>query len=455
MSSLNGLLYVLPFLSDLEEDRVFPEFFKMVGNHHFMFRLAERLGGHPLILFPSYTAEKLDEISLIDEGNIVPKESHEFLQVFSEAISPLDSIKRNAQAVSRGESSFSNKQNIHRTVEQINRFLVSANRTKIDRVPVLSIPIMKEYSLARDHVREMLLNQQWIRQLISFFQFITDNNVKACTRLKIDSFLFNKEGKIEKFLMYNLLERANASSTEVLLHNLKVFEALINDFSGELYESGYKEDQHDSDFNVLMIALSRKIYAFDDFNEIILFLDQQERGDRTPEKVAVFLDTANIFTGLHTYDIDFSRLLTQVFGEKKNISEQYAALFYPKYESESKTSYEKARRDEFKSILEAQGFHVITASNGREKAKVIENGVEMDADDLKLIAKMKERIGVYRKILVLTGDKHFLPIMKEYEERGVEVNVISIHPDDTSQEIRTHFKNRHHFITDYWESILI
>ena len=272
----------------------------------------------------------------------------------------------------------------------------------------------------------------------------------------MDSFLFNKEGEIKHFLMYNLLDRSSAPELEVLLHNLKVFQALIQDFSGELYGSGsYREDQHNSDFNLLMIALSKKEYAFDDFNEIAAFLDQQGKRAKIQEKIAVFLDTANIFTGLHTYDIDFSKLLSQVFGEKKNITEQYAALFYPEYESESKTRFEKARRDEFKLALEAQGFQVLTASNSTEKAKVIEDGQELDADDLKLIAKMRERMDKYTRILVLTGDKHFLPIIKEYEEKGVEVDVISIHPEDTSQEIVTHFKDRHHFITDYWESIII
>ena len=72
-----------------------------------------------------------------------------------------------------------------------------------------------------------------------------------------------------------------------------------------------------------------------------------------------------------------------------------------------------------------------------------------------MIAKMRERVDKYTKILVLTGDKHFLPVMKECEEKGVEVYVISIHPEDTSQEIVTYFKDRHHFITDYWESIVI
>ncbi|MGV2939698.1 NYN domain-containing protein [Mesobacillus sp. LC4] len=455
MSSSDGLLYVLPFLTDLEEDRVFPEFFKMVGNHYFMYRIAESVGGHPFIPFPSYAAIELEELSLINEGSVYPKESNEFLQVFSEAISPLDSIKRKAQLVSRGESSFSNKQNIHRTIGQINRFLINANRSKIDRIPVLSIPFKKEYSLTRLHVSKMLNNQKWIRQLISFFQYITENKVKGCPGLKIDSFLFNEEGEIEKFLMYNMLERSNASDTEILLHNLEVFAALIEDFSGELYGSGYREDQHNSDFNLLMIALNNNEYAFDDFNEIEAFLESQGKRGKSQEKIAVFLDTANIFTGLHTYDIHFSSLLSKIFGEKKNITEQYAALFYPVYESASKTSYEKARRDEFKASLEAQGFQVLVAANGRDKAKVIEGGREMDVDDLMLIAKMKERMDKFKKVLVLTGDKHFLPIMKEYEENGIKVNVVSIHEDDTAQEIKTHFKDRHHLITDYWESILI
>jgi len=455
MSLSREFLYILPYLSEQEGDHVYHEFFKMVGNHLFLFRLAESRGGHPLIFFPNYLHAKLEDVTM-DEEVVFPKESHEFLQVFAEAISPLDSIKNKAKMISDGENAFFNKQNIHRTIKNVNRYLIEKKNATIDRLPVLTIQSMKEYSLARNHVFRMLHNQKWIRQLISFFQFITDIRVKADSRLKMDSFLFNKEGEIKHFLMYNLLDRSTASALEILLHNLKVFQALIQDFSGELYSTGsYREDQHNSDFNLLMIALSKKEYAFDDFNEIADFLDQQGKRDKTQEKIAVFLDTASIFTGLHTYDIDFGRLLSQVFGEKKNISEQYAALFYPEYESESKTRFEKMLRDEFKLALEAQGFQVLTASNNTKKAKVIENGQEYDADDLKLIAKMKERMDKYTKILVLTGDKHFLPVMKEYEEKGIEVNVISIHLEDTSQEIVAYFKDRHHFITDYWESIII
>lgn len=454
MSLSKKFLYVLPYLAEQEVDGVYQEFIKMVGNHRFLFRLAESRGGHPLIPVPSYNNMKMDEIS--EDSVVLSGDSHEFLQVFSEAISPLDSIKSKAKVISDGENTFFNKQYIHRTIKNVNRYLIKEKSAKNDRMPVLSIQFMKEYSLNSDHVSNMLGNQKWIRQLIGFFQFITDIKVKAHPRVKMDSFLFNKEGEIKHFLMYNLLERSTAPVLEVQLHNLKVFQAIIQDFSGELYGSGsYREDQHNSDFNLLMIALGKKEYAFDDFNEVAAFLDQQGKRAKTEEKIAVFLDTANIFTGLHTYDIDFSKLLSQVFGEKKNITEQYAALFYPKYESESKTRFEKARRDDFKLALEAQGFQVLTASNSTEKAKVIENGQELDADDLKLIAKMRERMEKYTKILVLTGDKHFLPVMKEYEEIGVEVNVVSIHPEDTSQEIVTHFKDRHHFITDFWESIII
>ena len=318
----------------------------------------------------------------------MPKESHEFLQVFFETISPLDSIKRNAKSFQM-EKVFSLINRIFiEQLSSVNRFLIKENRALIDRIPVLSIQSKKEYSLNRNHVSEMLSNQKWIRQLISFFQFITDIKVKAHPWIKMDSFLFNKEGEIKHFLMYNLLDRSTAPELEVRLHNLRVFQALIQDFSGELYGSGsYREDQHNSNFNLLMIALSQKEYAFDDFNEIAAFLDQQGKRAKTQEKIAVFLDTANIFTGLHTYDIDFSKLLSQVFGEKKNITEQYAALFYPRYENESKTRFEKARRDGFKHDLEAQGFQVLAASNSTEKAKVIEDGKELDADDLKLDRK--------------------------------------------------------------------
>ena len=38
MSLSREFLYVLPYLSDQEGDRVYHEFFKMVGNHQFLFR---------------------------------------------------------------------------------------------------------------------------------------------------------------------------------------------------------------------------------------------------------------------------------------------------------------------------------------------------------------------------------------------------------------------------------
>ena len=123
------------------------------------------------------------------EEFVLPKESHEFLQVFAEAISPLDSIKNKAKMISDGENAFLYKQNIHRTIKNVNRYLLKEKGAMIDRIPVLTIKSMKEYSLTRNHVSKMLRNQNWIRQLISFFQFITDikSNGKSTDK---DGFLF-------------------------------------------------------------------------------------------------------------------------------------------------------------------------------------------------------------------------------------------------------------------------
>ena len=54
MSLPRDFLYVLPHLSYQEGNQVYQEFFKMVGNHQFLFRVAESRGGHPLISFPHY-----------------------------------------------------------------------------------------------------------------------------------------------------------------------------------------------------------------------------------------------------------------------------------------------------------------------------------------------------------------------------------------------------------------
>lgn len=328
------------------------------------------------------------------------------------------------------------------------------------KLPVIYLSPTEQISRDDTYVKNMANQEFWLEQLITFFKVMTDQHIWIDSSISFDSFLYNHRGEIEVFTAYNLLTFENHPDRYVKItdHNLRVFAGLIqqifNFVDPYVHNQSAQIYKHNSKVNQLFHRITDNGVEFASFENMLEYLQGKEI-PRSTKKIGVFLDVANIYTGLHSMKIDFQNLFSTIFGleQKGRIRDQHAVIFLPIYENEKKTEDVYMFQLEIKEQLEKQGFQVKEVKNGTAKAKQIINGQEYDVDDQYLIDKLKERYESLDSILLLSGDDHFYEILKKYKDAGKEVKVISIHPEDTSKRIREEFSKHHYFITDFWDCV--
>lgn len=394
---------------------------------------------NPLILPPTYHDIPVEEIS--DElDNILPKAS-------AETLSLCDGENLRTQHL----------QFLINNTKSSGKLLSSSAFTPTpNEVPIQVITGAAIYSTNNKHISHMGSNQQWLNQLVGFFKDMTEMNVYIDSSISFDSFLFYPTGTIKAFITYDLLEMGNnQDSWKIRKHNLLVFYYLIEEL--QLYTSENTEvisvltKEYDSEYNRLYQALQRSDFLLSDFESIEAFINTTHYSKMERNEIGVFLDTANIFTGLQSLKVDFHHLFTLMFGTfmQNHIKDQYATIYYPEFEEESKAIYAHQKVEELRKYLESQGFTILETHNQKSKAKEVVHGIELDIDDQVLISKMEERKEKYNELILFTGDFHFYNIACEYRDSGKKVNLISLSEADTSQDMVREFQESHSFITDY------
>ncbi|WP_227938282.1 NYN domain-containing protein [Alkalihalobacillus deserti] len=436
----------------------------------------EKCGGDTNIVSePNYKFESLDVIveQYEREGNVIPETSiihlSDFQNVHSSDVNNvyqafkknLDQLQR-VHASSPFELSYYQCQSVNDHVASLNQKLKDVSRHQYSEIPIFEYS-NKEISLHNEHIEQMTKNPKWIIQLVIFFSSLTKNKMTVTFEdLNFDSFVYNQNGTIAAFISYDLVNiRPNLSSTQMTETNLRAFSKLIWAF----YDYSSNVDTDSSLFtnhNSLLYKLLQRIKSeteieFTSFQEIASFLKGEEVNVK-PARFGVFLDVANIYTGLQTMEIDYHSLFLSVFGleAKGRIKEEnkHAVIFLPVYEDERKTNKVQRHQRELKETLELEfSFKVHETTNATPRAKSFINGEEIDVDDKMLIRKMEERLDYLDHILLLSGDAHFVDVLKKYKQEGKKVSVISIHEDDTSDKMQTEFD--HKFIHEYAESISI
>lgn len=350
--------------------------------------------------------------------------------------------------------------------KEIERYISDA-KSYIDRmkqigmksyIPVMIYSCSGNFSIDYSHVIQMGNNDHWVIQLIQFFTAITDEKISVdVENISLDDFLFDKSGKIIFFVSYDLLTCNRGGSYTLLEQNLRAFSKLITSFFNYYYShcpnSVISIYHHQKPFFKLYNRLKDGI-SFNDFEEIVRFYFNQENSVQR-KKIGVFLDVANIYKGIHHLKINYHALFTKIYGisAQERIKGQYASLFLPVYEEEKKTEFVQLQLMMLKDDLERAGFMVLEVKNGKEKAKEIVDGKEYDIDDQKLIQKMLEKFHQLDSILLLSGDDHFYDVLLKYRHAQKDVQIISVHPDDTSKRIAEDFSAEHRYITDYWDCI--
>ncbi|WP_088103015.1 NYN domain-containing protein [Halalkalibacter urbisdiaboli] len=400
-------------------------------------------------------------ISLSDYQHLHFSDVHDVYQSYTKQLKFLQSVKSNEFL----DLSFYQSSALVTHIDSLNDRLKEARRHQFNDIPIYIIP-EKEISSDFNHIEQMVSNPRWILQLISFFASLTKNQITVSVEdISFDSFLYNPNGMIAAFISYDLLKiRPNMSLEKITDTNLRGFAKLIwsfFDYSARMLPDNTVMPKHDSLlYKLLQRMKSETDFEFNSFQEVANFIKNPDLTSK-PRRFGVFLDVANIYTGLHNLKIDYHSLVLSVFGleAKGRIKEEnkHAVLFYPVYEDEEKTNDVYHSQKQLKETLENEfSFRVHETNNGTPKAKRIVNGKESDVDDEALIKKMEERFEYLDHILLLSGDAHFYEILMKYKQtEGKTVSIISIHEDDTSNRIRTDFKDEHKFITEYADCIII
>jgi len=103
------------------------------------------------------------------------------------------------------------------------------------------------------------------------------------------------------------------------------------------------------------------------------------------------------------------------------------------------------------NYLKSYGFQVIMVGNETQKAKTLVQGKEIDVDDQKLLEIIGKSRQEMDSILLLTGDKHFFSLVKELQDQGKEIRIISVTGDSTYKGFCNSFN--HSFLDQYWDCI--
>lgn len=331
-------------------------------------------------------------------------------------------------------------------------------------IPILCIENPGTLSLHYEHVSAMAEQEEWILQLIGFFSLLTDEGLLFdADEVTFDAFLFHQSGHLYAFLAYDLLsyDLRSRSREGIMEHNLRSFFTLMESFYDYYHERVQQQNsiaplfQHDSLFTRLWNRMKQGV----EFNSFAHMMDYCH-GKETPkpdEHIGVFLDTANIYTGLRDWHIDFHRLMTSLYGLEQTgrIREKYATVFLPVYDDEEKTRRVQQSPKKRGEELERQGFKITYTSNDQAKAKQWIDGIEVDSDDQQLIKKMEEKLHKLTSVLLLSGDQHFHDILMKYKQANKHVKLISVQEEDTSQMLLSSFGEDHSYITDYWDCMKI
>ena len=334
---------------------------------------------------------------------------------------------------------------------------------------LLPMPVVKDISirLYKEIAISLSTDSQWLFQLIDFFAFLTEQGFKVKSEEIVpEDFLYQEDLKIKYFIGYSSIEIALSKEKEDLLNNnLFAFANLLNKYylrdteiyAAKLYRQKWFKKIEDSLIEPLLYGKYSAI-AYYNFRDIKDDLNAKLDTVILDEKIAVFIDVANITTAMYgsfmKMEIDFDKLFLKIYGEKRvrNICKKIGVMFLPIYDEGLSFKDEKYNLIfEIKDYLEAYGFEIVLVENTRAAAKTVGNDKILDTDDNKLIKLMEESINKVDTALLLTGDAHFLDIAGKYKHLGKEIKLISVSEENSSDKIIKGFD--HKFIYEYYDCV--
>lgn len=453
---MNQKLIVLPAFIDTQ--KISSTIYRSIMLH----RKISGLMKHEMIPTPTYEQVSIEDIeNWYEKGLSYPEDavlrvvSETGRSIQAEALSKsfhkyeelITSLKKEEK---RG--SFYHSEVLDRSLNQL-KDRVTDLQQGANVLPVLMVGYEKEFSLDKSHIRWMG-NGEWIEDVLLLFKRLTEASIAIDDeKIGFDSFLFFQNGRIARFIHFDSLDIVDGE--DVIWRNIKALKKLMvgfYDYFSEYIDQYPGFHQHNTRFSKLYphIVPNDNI-VFTSFDEILSIFHNRELPVSSEERIGVFVDAANIYTGMKNMRVDYIKLFSAIYGKEntKNIKDKFAFFF----DSSKKTEYVRRQHQDIQVALKEQGFEIDISQNGQAAAKQVVNGVVRDEDDAKLIQRMEERLPRLTSVLLLSGDKDYIGILNKYREHGKKVKVVSTIPNSTSELLVAEFD--HTYITDYWDCILL
>ena len=270
----------------------------------------------------------------------------------------------------------------------------------------------------------------------------------------LDYFVFNKNGYLKYFVGFNTLHintqylNSETNKAYITRNNIEAFFYLIEIIESKSYE---KERNNSLFVNKPLDVIYKNKDSITTFEQVLEIIENNltEVTKEKAPKIGVFLDTANIFTGIRILEIDFDYLFMCIYGAEnlKHIKMKKATILYQVKKIDNKevlkdNSYNRRHKDIAKN-LEKYEFELSEVTITQHYAN--------SKDDEVLKEIIRKNLHSIDKVLLMTGDGHFKDIIDLCEKEGKEIKIISVCEGDTADEF-IHYVN-HSYIDEYWDCI--
>ena len=399
-----------------------------------------------------YLPEYIEDASDLNRRSIYDELYHKLSNLCADLKSDIRRQKDNNEVYKQEKEKYKKYNNIHRMLERKIKNSTQATMLVVENAEEL-IPMS-------ECIHNLVEKKQWLEECTKFFDFITKHYIcfdVECYDINhrmiekdyscCDYFLFNKKGEVKQFVAIGTLGlRSNWYESRekkfIIDNNIRAFRKWIESVyylmakKNQLYDR-YKGYEHP--INILY----NSPYAYSGFDEVLEIISSQKYIKNEFKKIGIFMDGSNILYNLHPLDLDYHNLLQEIYGDSalNCIKVKICTIFKSTLDDICKQESTNRYIDNMKNHLEDEGFQVEIVENNQQKANQI--------DDQKLIQTIKAYQNKIDRVLIMTGDKHFIPIIKEYRDAGKEVCVISVGEENTSREIYELEGINHYYIAEF------
>nr|WP_307990651.1 NYN domain-containing protein [uncultured Niameybacter sp.] len=303
----------------------------------------------------------------------------------------------------------------------------------------------------------IIQKKTWLNTVTQFFQDITQ--LGLCIEFEEgikceDYFLFNQQGEVKQFVGLTCLKFIQGWYEQrqqkfVLDRNIRSFRRFIEGVYNVVSSTYAEAFNQKSFYHHPLHILYTSPYSYINFEEVLQTIEDAQYLKETSKekKIGIFMDGTNILYNIEPLWVDFHKLYQEIYGTDaiKHIGVKICTIFKSQQESKEQQYRTDAYIDEVCRALEKEGFEITIVENEEQKANQVDDQVL-----IKCIESYKQQLD---RILILTGDRHFLDVMRAYRDEGKEVRVISVSENNTSKDIIRENGIIHDYIYEYEEVV--